>query len=176
MGSFISEAPPPYLVERAFIDRLHSRFPRPFRYGSYRRASEWVSGFAWLVLFPLFGRSWPAQRFQLVLWYIRRLSPSRLHPFRAADTGPVAGHSSERFGAPVSFHEPSPVLTAMPAATFFGSSTLRLWKNGDGSISVLSDGRSVSLLRGRDPALVNPAVLPFLFPSCDSPVSPSKVQ
>ena len=155
---------------------MHSRFPRPFRYGSYRRASEWVSGFAWLVLFPLFGRSRPAQRFQLVLWYIRRLSPSRLHPFRASDTGPVAGHSSERFGAPVSFHEPSPVLTAMPAATFFGSSTLRLWKNGDGSISVLSDGRSVSLLRGRDPALVNPAMLPFLFPSCDGPVSQSKVQ
>ena len=102
--------------------------------------------------------------------------PLTSSPIRAADTGPVAGHSSERFGVPVSFHEPSPVLTAMPAATFFGSSTLRLWKNGDGSISVLPDGRSVSLLRGRDPALVNPAVLPFLFPSCDSPVSPSKVQ
>ena len=90
----------------------------------------------------------------------------------ASDTGPVASDSSERSAVPVSFHGPSPVLTAMPAAAFFGSSTLHLSKNGDGSISVLSDGRSVSLLRGLDPALVNPAVLPFLFPSCDVPVSP----
>ena len=99
--------------------------------------------------------------------------PLTSSPIRAADTGP--GYSSERFGVPVSFHEPSRVLTAMPTATF-GSSTQRLSKNGDGSISVLSDGRPVSLLRGLDPALVNPAMLPFLFPSCDSPVSPSKVQ
>lgn len=101
--------------------------------------------------------------------------PLTSSPIRAADTGPVASHSSERFGAPVSFHEPSPVLTAMPAATF-GSSTLHLLKNGDGSISVVSDGRPISLLRGLDPALVNPAMLPFLFPSCDGPVSQSKVQ
>jgi hypothetical protein len=93
-------------------------------------------------------------------------------PIRASDAGPVVINSSERSGVPVSFHEPSMVLTAMPAAAFFGSSTLHLSQNGDGSISVLSDGRPVSLLRGLDPALVNPAVLPFLFPSCDVPVSP----
>ena len=96
-------------------------------------------------------------------------------PIRVSDTGPVAGHPSERFAVPVSFHEPSPILTAMPAATF-GFSTLHLSKNGDGSISVVSDGRPISLLGGLDPTLVNPAMLPFLFPSCDSPVSPSKVQ
>jgi hypothetical protein len=63
----------------------------------------------------------------------------------------------------------------MPAGAFSGPSTLQLSKKGDGSISVLSDGRSVSLLRGLDPALVNPAVLPFLFPSCDVPVPPVRV-
>ncbi|MEI8014832.1 MAG: hypothetical protein WCH20_08345 [Nitrospira sp.] len=72
---------------------------------------------------------------------------------------------------PVFLRAPSPVLSALPASDFFGSSTLRLSKNGDGSISVLSDGRSVFLLRGLDPALVNPAVRPFLFPSCDVPAS-----
>jgi hypothetical protein len=93
-------------------------------------------------------------------------------PIRASDAGPVVSDSSERSALPVTVHGPSPVLTAMPAAAFFGSSTLHLSKNEDGSISVLSDGRSVSLLRGLDPALVNPAVLPFIFPSCDVLVSP----
>jgi hypothetical protein len=93
-------------------------------------------------------------------------------PIRASDASPVASDSSERSAVPVLFHGPAPVLTAIPAAAFFGSSTLHLSQNGDGSISVLSDGRSVSLLRGLDPALVNPAVLPFIFPSCDVLVSP----
>ena len=93
-----------------------------------------------------------------------------LSSLQASDAVPIANDSSERSSIPVSFNEPSPVLTVMPAG-FFGSSTLHLSQNGDGSISVLSDGRSVSLLRGLDPALVNPAVLPFLFPSCDVPVS-----
>ena len=93
-------------------------------------------------------------------------------PIRASDTGTLTIGSRERSAVSVSFHEPSPILTAIPAAAFFGSSTLHLSKNGDGSISVLSDGRPVSLLRGLDPALVNPAVLPFIFPSCDVPVSP----
>ena len=96
-------------------------------------------------------------------------------PIRASDTGPVAIDSSERSAVLVSFHEPLPVLNAMPTDAFFGSSTLHLSKNGDGSISVLSDGRSVSLLRGLDPALVNPAVLPFIFPSCDVPILPAGV-
>jgi hypothetical protein len=69
-------------------------------------------------------------------------------------------------------NESSPLLTALPAGDFFGSSTLRLSKNGDGSVSVLSGGGSVSMLRGLDPALVNSAMRPFLFPSCDVPVSP----
>lgn len=51
-------------------------------------------------------------------------------------------------------------------------SSISLSQNGDGSMSVHSAGRPVSLLRGLDPALVNPAVLPFLFPSCDVPVPP----
>jgi len=93
-----------------------------------------------------------------------------LSPIRASNAGPLAIDSGYRSGIPVSFHEPSPVLTAMPVGIFFGPSTLRLSKNGDGAISVVSDGRPVSLLHGLDPALVNPAVLPFLFPSCDVPV------
>jgi len=96
-------------------------------------------------------------------------------PVRTSDTGPLTIDSSDRSRIPVSFHEPSKVLTAMPAGAFFGSSSLHLSQNGDGSISVLSDGRSISLLQGLDPALVNPAVLPFLFPSCDVPVSLSGV-
>jgi len=96
-----------------------------------------------------------------------------LSPIRTSDASPVAIGSGDRSAVPVSFHEPSPILTALPTGAFFGPSALRLSKNGDGSISVLSDGRSVSLLRGLDPALVNPAVLPFLFPSCDVPAAPS---
>jgi len=96
-----------------------------------------------------------------------------LSPIRASNAGPLAGDSGDRSGIPVSFHETSPILTAIPAGAFFGSSALHLSKNGDGSISVVSDGRSVSLLHGLDPALVNPAVLPFLFPSCDVPAAPA---
>ena len=94
-----------------------------------------------------------------------------LSPVRALGADSVAGDSSGRSSIPTYFHEPSTLLTARPAADFFGSSTLRLLKNGDGTISVLSDGGSVSLLRGLDPALVNPAVRPFLFPSCDVPAT-----
>jgi hypothetical protein len=99
--------------------------------------------------------------------------PSPTHsPIRASDAGSATGDSRGRSPVPVSFHEPSTLLTARPADAFFGSSTLHLSKNEDGSISVLSDGRSVSLLSGLDPALVNPAVLPFLFPSCEVPAAP----
>jgi hypothetical protein len=93
-----------------------------------------------------------------------------LSPMRASTAGTLAGDSRDRFAAPMD--ESSPLLTAMPTGAFLGSSTLRLSKNGDGSISVLSDGRSVSLLSGLDPALVDPAVRPFLFPSCEVPESP----
>jgi hypothetical protein len=90
-----------------------------------------------------------------------------LSPMRASTAGPLAGDYRGRFAVPM--NESSPLLTALPSGTFVGSSTLRLSKNGDGSISVLSDGGSISLLRGLDPALVNPAVRPYLFPSCDVP-------
>ena len=79
--------------------------------------------------------------------------------------------SGGRSAFPVTLHEPSMRLTAQPVYAFFGSSTLRLSRNDDGSISVLSDGRPGSLLRGLDPALVNPAVRPFLFPSCEVPAN-----
>lgn len=92
-------------------------------------------------------------------------------PVRTSDAGPVVIDSGQRFGV----KESSAVLTAMPVGVFLGSSTLRLSQNGDGSIAVRSAGRSLSLLRGLDPALVNSAVLPFLFPSCDVPVTPAGV-
>ncbi len=92
-----------------------------------------------------------------------------LSPVRALGADSVAGDYRGRFAVPM--NESSPLLTALPSGAFVGSSTLRLSKNGDGSISVLSDGGSVSLLRGLDPALVNPAVRPFLFPSCDVPAT-----
>ena len=81
--------------------------------------------------------------------------------------------SGSRPAFPGDLQESSMRLTTKPVSAFFGSSTLRLSKNGDGSISIHSDGRSVSLLQGLDPTLVNPAVLPFLFPSCTVPVSPA---
>lgn len=81
--------------------------------------------------------------------------------------------SGSRSAFPGALQEPSMRLTAQPVSTSFGSSTLRLSKNGGGSISIHSDGRSVSLLHGLDPTFVNPAVLPFLFPSCTVPVSPA---
>jgi hypothetical protein len=92
-----------------------------------------------------------------------------LSPIRASAAGPLAGDSRDRFAVPM--NESSPLLTAMATSAFLSSSILRLSKNGDGSISVLSDGRSVSLVSGLDPALVNPAVRPFLFPSCEVPAS-----
>lgn len=52
------------------------------------------------------------------------------------------------------------------------SPLIRLVQHDDGSVAVYSGGRSASLLRGIDPALINPAVLPFLFPSCTVLVSP----
>jgi hypothetical protein len=55
----------------------------------------------------------------------------------------------------------------MHVGAFLGSATLGMSKNGDGSIAILSDGRCVYLLRGLDPARVNPAVIPFLFPFCN---------
>ena len=102
----------------------------------------------------------------------RQTIPSlALSPSRASNAGSLAGDSGYRSGVPVFLREPLPILTALPASDFFGSSTLRLSRNDDGSVSVLSDGGSVSLLRGLDPALVNPAVRPFLFPSCDVPAT-----
>jgi len=105
----------------------------------------------------------------------RAIPSLALSPIRTSDAGPVAIGSGDRSAVRVAFKAPSPVLTALPAAAFFGPSTLRLSKNGDGSISVLSDSRSVSLLGGLDPALVNPAVLPFLFPFCEAPAAPAGV-
>jgi hypothetical protein len=98
-----------------------------------------------------------------------------LSPIQAFDTGPDAIDYRAQSEVPISFNEPSMVLTAMPTGAFFGPSALHLSKSENGSISVLSDGRSVSLLRGLDPALVNPAVLPFLFPFCDVPFLPGGV-
>ena len=90
---------------------------------------------------------------------------------RTSDAGPVVIDLSERSDVSVSLKPFSSVLAAMPSGAFFGSSTLRLSQNGDGSIVVRSDGRSSSLLRGLDPSAVNPAVLPFLFPSCEVPAN-----
>jgi hypothetical protein len=92
-------------------------------------------------------------------------------PILASDARLVVIDSSDRSAVSVSLHAPSTVLTAMSSGAFVESSHLHLSKNGDGSVSVHSDGRPVSLLRGLDPALVNPAVLPFLIPSCEAVLS-----
>lgn len=63
-------------------------------------------------------------------------------------------------------------LSMFPSGRDFVPSPVRFSRNSDGSISLHSDGSPVSLLHGLDPALVDPALLPFLFPSCDVPVPP----
>lgn len=57
----------------------------------------------------------------------------------------------------------------LPAGSDLLSSSVTLSASIDGSISIHAIGRSVSPLRGLDPSLVNPDLLPFLFPSCDVP-------
>lgn len=63
----------------------------------------------------------------------------------------------------------SSVFLRPPAGSDVSSSSVTLSTNDDGSISIHAIGRSVSPLRGLDPSLVNPDLLPFLFPSCDVP-------
>lgn len=96
-------------------------------------------------------------------------------PIRATDAWPLSGDSSKRSTVPIALTTPTTSPTVMFPGVFIGSSPLHFLKNGDGSISVLSTGHPVSPLRGLDPALVNPPVLPFLFPSCDVSVSPVRV-
>ncbi|MDP1945999.1 MAG: hypothetical protein Q8L77_00735 [Nitrospirota bacterium] len=95
-----------------------------------------------------------------------------LSPIQASIAGPVA---SDQSAVSVSFNEPSMVLVAMPAGAFFSASSLYLSQNENGSIAIHMNGRSFSPLRGLDPALVNPDLLPFLFPSCDVPAVPLDV-
>lgn len=97
--------------------------------------------------------------------------PTVFSPSGVSDTDPVASGPSHRSDVPVSRNEPLAVLTAMPTGAFDSIATFHLSQNRDGSISVLSGGRPDSLLKGLDPALVNLAVLPFLFPSCNVPPS-----
>lgn len=66
----------------------------------------------------------------------------------------------------------SSLFLPLPAGSGVSSSSVRLSVNADGSVSVHTNGRSVSLLHGLEPSLVNPALLPFLFPSCDVPAVP----
>lgn len=66
----------------------------------------------------------------------------------------------------------SSLFLPLPAGSDVSSSSVRLSANVDGSVSVHTNGRSVSLLRGLDPSLVNPDLLPFLFPSCEGPALP----
>lgn len=63
-------------------------------------------------------------------------------------------------------------FSMFPSRNDFLPSPVRFSRNSDGSVSLHSEGRPVSLLHGLDPALVDPALLPFLFPSCDVPVLP----
>lgn len=84
---------------------------------------------------------------------------------------PVAHEADSRSSFGLSGTGNSPLFLARPARNAWSSSPIGLSQNGDGSVSIRSDGRPVFLLRGLDPALVNPAVLPFLIPSCEAPLS-----
>ena len=73
---------------------------------------------------------------------------------------PALGHSGAKS---------SDAFLLLSAGSELSASSITLSANADGSISVHANGRSVSPLRGLDPSLVNPDLLPFLFPSCDVP-------
>lgn len=66
----------------------------------------------------------------------------------------------------------SSLFLRRPAGNELSTASITLSTNTDGSVSVHANGRSGSPLRGLDPSLVNPDLLPFLFPSCDVPASP----
>lgn len=61
-----------------------------------------------------------------------------------------------------------PIVPPTPAVQRSDAPPIGLRQNGDGSITLRSDVRSSSLLHGLDPSLIDPAVLPFLYPSCDA--------
>ncbi len=63
----------------------------------------------------------------------------------------------------------SGLLMPVSMGTFLPASALSLSERGDGAVSIRSDGKRLPFLSGLDPADVNPAVLPFLYPSCDVP-------
>lgn len=73
---------------------------------------------------------------------------------------PALGHSGAKS---------SDAFLLLPAGSELSASSITLSTNADGSVSLHTNGGSVSTLRGLDPALVNPDLLPFLFPSCDVP-------
>ena len=66
----------------------------------------------------------------------------------------------------------SSVFLLHPEGNELPASSIKLLMNVDGSVSVHTNGRSVSLLHGLEPSLVTPALLPFLFPFCDVPPVP----
>jgi hypothetical protein len=80
----------------------------------------------------------------------------------------VETHTPSRFAAAGR----SVGFSMFPSGKDFLPSLVRFSRNSDGSVSLHSEGRPLSLLHGLDPALVDPALLPFLFPSCDVPVQP----
>lgn len=61
----------------------------------------------------------------------------------------------------------SSIFLPLPAGSDGLASSITLSTNADGSVSVHAIGRFVSPLRGLDTSLVNPDLLPFIFPSCD---------
>lgn len=81
--------------------------------------------------------------------------------------------SQPTFGRPGAGN--SSLFLPLPAGSDLSPSSVTLSENTDGSISVHAIGRSVSPLRSLDPSLVNPDLLPFLFPSCDVPAVPLDV-
>lgn len=56
-------------------------------------------------------------------------------------------------------------IAAPPQA--WAPSSMSLVRHPDGSLSVYSARPATLPIQGLDPSLVNPDLLPFLFPSCD---------
>ena len=92
--------------------------------------------------------------------------PSLMTPM-TVERDKLSGHVSDR-DAPSSVKN-SGFLMPVSLDLFLPSSAPLLSQHGDGSVSIRSDGRRLPFSPGLDPADVNPAVLPFLSPSCDVP-------
>ena len=67
-------------------------------------------------------------------------------------------------------------LLMRPVANQLAGASISLEQRRNGTILVRTMNGFASPLRGLDPALVRPDLIPFLFPSCEVPFSPASIE